>query len=713
MARNNTHSLARKAVTAALVALLAFDGMPAPAFAEAIASSDSEFVTTVDGGQQVIDIDLPDEQSADGLGEDVSAADVPGADDALADEQVIVSAEETPTDEGALGDEPLIVEVEQDDVQSMVGEGQADGTSAEDEAVIEVVEQGGDSAQNKISTRNSTLTTKNSTRKKLTSSCVAKVGNKAYTGKAIKPKPAVKVAGLKLKLNRDYTLSYKNNKKVGTATIIVKGKGKYKGTVRRKFKIVRASIGKATVSGYKSSYTYTGKAIKPQVTVKRGSITLKKGTHYTVSYGANTQVGTGSITIKGKGAYKGTKKITFQIKAKVVTYYKLKRDTWNFENLNLSTPLEFCKKFYGASQGSTLYYNAELYQSSGQCYGMAATVGAVRKYGYPSAKSFHSGSTYASNLYQVKEGWVSTSNGLSARDYVRYGQLTQFESGLNAECSRNYENYSGLVSAIRTAVAGGTPIVIDLFGDEGGHTVFPIGIKSSTSASTAISIYDSNFPGEAQTLTLYKTDGAYNKYFSYSGDCGWGLSYLSWETPCDDLQSFFTRQHDVANGWIGNNSRYTLYALSSAMKATINGKEYDLSKNSGYDNKLIVPVHNLNGKMHSDSHLYWIRDDAGEVTFSGIDEEATITVAAQTGGVEATVESGSEVAVDVRNFDDNGVTVSGDEGDEFSVRFFDDDGTGTLEEVTVSGTVDEDQIVEATQDGDAIEVTGADDVIEE
>lgn len=70
-------------------------------------------------------------------------------------------------------------------------------------------------------------------------------------------------------------------------------------------------------------------------------------------------------------------------------------------------------------------------------------------------------------------------------------------------------------------------------------------------------------------------------------------------------------------------------------------------------------------------------------------------------------------SVDVRNFDNNGVTVSGDEGDEFSVRFFDDNGTGTLEEVTVSGTVDEDQIVEATQDGDAIEVTGADDVIEE
>lgn len=56
-----------------------------------------------------------------------------------------------------------------------------------------------------------------------------------YTGKAIKPK--IKIKGLKK--NKHYKVSYKNNKKVGTATVIIKGKGKYKGTLKLTFEIVK------------------------------------------------------------------------------------------------------------------------------------------------------------------------------------------------------------------------------------------------------------------------------------------------------------------------------------------------------------------------------------------------------------------------------------------------------------------------------------------
>lgn len=54
-----------------------------------------------------------------------------------------------------------------------------------------------------------------------------------YTGKKIKPK--VKIKNLKKKY---YKVTYKNNKKVGTATVIIKGKGKVKGTLKKTFKIV-------------------------------------------------------------------------------------------------------------------------------------------------------------------------------------------------------------------------------------------------------------------------------------------------------------------------------------------------------------------------------------------------------------------------------------------------------------------------------------------
>ena len=58
-----------------------------------------------------------------------------------------------------------------------------------------------------------------------------------YTGKAIKPALTVKYKGKKLKRGTDYTLTYQNNKKRGTAKIVVKGKGTFKGTKTISFKI--------------------------------------------------------------------------------------------------------------------------------------------------------------------------------------------------------------------------------------------------------------------------------------------------------------------------------------------------------------------------------------------------------------------------------------------------------------------------------------------
>lgn len=60
-----------------------------------------------------------------------------------------------------------------------------------------------------------------------------------YTGKKIKPVPKLKVFNNFLTKGKDFTVTYKNNKKKGTATIILKGKGNYKGTKKKTFKIVK------------------------------------------------------------------------------------------------------------------------------------------------------------------------------------------------------------------------------------------------------------------------------------------------------------------------------------------------------------------------------------------------------------------------------------------------------------------------------------------
>lgn len=62
-----------------------------------------------------------------------------------------------------------------------------------------------------------------------------------------------------------------------------------------------------------SDQVWTGKALKPAVTVKDGTSTLKKNKDYTVSYSANKDIGTAKVTVTGKGSYTGKITKTFKI----------------------------------------------------------------------------------------------------------------------------------------------------------------------------------------------------------------------------------------------------------------------------------------------------------------------------------------------------------------------------------------------------------------
>ena len=133
----------------------------------------------------------------------------------------------------------------------------------------------------------------------------------AYDGKAKKPGVTVKLNGKTLKNGTDYTASYSNNTKVGTAKVTIKGKGNYTGSVSKTYSI-KNNFKKATVSGI-SNKSYTGKNITQSITVKYNGKTLKKGTDYTVSYSNNKSIGTATVKIAGKGSYTGTITKTFKI----------------------------------------------------------------------------------------------------------------------------------------------------------------------------------------------------------------------------------------------------------------------------------------------------------------------------------------------------------------------------------------------------------------
>lgn len=70
-----------------------------------------------------------------------------------------------------------------------------------------------------------------------------------------------------------------------------------------------------------------------------GGKKLVKNTDYTVSYSKNTAIGQASVKITGKGLYKGTKTVNFNIRPATVT------------NLKFLPPVKRALSFLGKGYG--------------------------------------------------------------------------------------------------------------------------------------------------------------------------------------------------------------------------------------------------------------------------------------------------------------------------------------------------------------------------
>ena len=144
-----------------------------------------------------------------------------------------------------------------------------------------------------------------------------------YNGKEWKPAAIVTYEGNKLTEGVDYTVSYSNNIKAGTAVATISGTGNYSGSVKMEFKIAKAkqtfTVSKKTIS-IKYKKVKTAKRTVKALTVKKnkGALSYKK-----VSGSKKLTVNkkTGKITI-AKKTKKGTYKVKIKITAKATANYR-------------------------------------------------------------------------------------------------------------------------------------------------------------------------------------------------------------------------------------------------------------------------------------------------------------------------------------------------------------------------------------------------------
>lgn len=147
---------------------------------------------------------------------------------------------------------------------------------------------------------------------------IAVIADQVYTGKEITPNVKVTLGTTKLENGTDYDVAYENNKKLGTANVVVTGKGSYTGTCSTTFKIVlgktkitKIKNGKITFKKVIGAKKYkveiaTNKKFKKTIASK---ISKKTSVNYSFKKGKTYYVRVCAINGKHKSSYSNVKKV--------------------------------------------------------------------------------------------------------------------------------------------------------------------------------------------------------------------------------------------------------------------------------------------------------------------------------------------------------------------------------------------------------------------
>jgi len=258
-----------------------------------------------------------------------------------------------------------------------------------------------------------------------------------YSGSAIKPNVKIKPEGIDFVKGVDYTLTYENNVNVGTATIVVKGMGNFRGTAKGEFAICRKSISSATVSGIVDK-SYCGSALSQSVRVVLEGKALSPSS-YKVTYSNNKVPGRATVKITGVGNYTSTITKYFYIHPKKVSGLKVSSATkssitikWSkspyssgyailratskggaYKTLKLlkgSSTLKYTDK-HSVSAGKTYYYKVVAYKTVGGKKYTSVASNVLKAASAPKAPSITKLSNKSGKKVYIKWSKVSRASG--------------------------------------------------------------------------------------------------------------------------------------------------------------------------------------------------------------------------------------------------------------------------------------------------------------
>ncbi len=159
----------------------------------------------------------------------------------------------------------------------------------------------------------------NITHKPIADAAIKLPEHHVYTGEPIQPEMEVTLEDLTLVKDKDYTVDYDDNTRVGTAEVVITGVGNFAGTRHTVFAIMPCDIEDTDIDDIPAQ-DYTGYHITPDPHISYNGQDLIFGRDYTLKYEDNLEVGTATVTIAGNGNFTGTVDKTFEISEMDIDY---------------------------------------------------------------------------------------------------------------------------------------------------------------------------------------------------------------------------------------------------------------------------------------------------------------------------------------------------------------------------------------------------------
>lgn len=236
-----------------------------------------------------------------------------------------------------------------------------------------------------------------------------------------------------------------------------------------------------------TSTPYTGKALKPAVTVTYNGTTLVNGTDYILSYSNNKEPGTATVKVIGQGSYSGSLSKTFQITALTASYvttskvyYRTGAGTKYASKGSVAKgkPVEVVygwyqtvsgQKWYKVKISGKYYYMMGKYLTQETRVKYTTTVKATYRSG-AGTKYASKGTLAKGSAVQIVKGWSKKANGYTwyklriknSYYYIASSNLKKAEkvTMYNTKSKVNVRAGAGSNHAIVASLAAKTPVAV-------------------------------------------------------------------------------------------------------------------------------------------------------------------------------------------------------------------------------------------------------------